>query len=62
MKKVYRVLRNLFGSKTSNDSYRIWAKTEYGSDWQYAYEYMITHNGKAPPKTHLTNQNLEGWI
>jgi hypothetical protein len=25
-----------------------WAKTEYGKDWQYAYQYMITHKGQAP--------------
>jgi len=25
-----------------------WAKTEHGRDWQYAYQYMITHNGKSP--------------
>jgi len=62
MKKVNKVLRYLFGSKTSNHHYRVWAKTEYGSDWRYAYEYMITHDGKAPPRTHLTNQNLEGWV
>ena len=28
--------------------YYICAKTEYGSDWQYAYNHMIAHNGKAP--------------
>ncbi len=22
---------------------RIWAKTEYGKDWQYAYDYIKTH-------------------
>ena len=26
----------------------IWAKTEYGKDWQYAYQYMINNNGKSP--------------
>jgi len=25
-----------------------WAKTEYGKDWQYAYQYMVANNGKAP--------------
>jgi hypothetical protein len=25
-----------------------YAKTEYGSDWQYAYNYMLEHKGSAP--------------
>jgi len=25
-----------------------YAKTEYGKDWQYAYQYMITHKGQGP--------------
>ena len=25
-----------------------YAKTEYGRDWQYAYQYMLTHNGRGP--------------
>ena len=25
-----------------------YAKTEYGRDWQYAYQYMITHKGQGP--------------
>ena len=24
------------------------AKTEYGKDWQYAYSYMLSHNGAGP--------------
>ena len=24
------------------------AKTEYGKDWRYAYQYMLDHAGKAP--------------
>ena len=51
MKNVYKVLRFLFGSginSSKHESYRIWAKTEYGNDWQYAYHYMITHNGQGP--------------
>ena len=23
-----------------------YAKTEYGKDWQYAYPFMLTHNGQ----------------
>ena len=25
-----------------------YAKTEYGSDWQYAYAYMLSHGGRGP--------------
>ena len=41
MKKVNKVLRYLFGSKTFNHDYQVWAKTEYGNDWQYAYYFIL---------------------
>ena len=25
-----------------------WAQTEYKKDWQYAYRFMLDHNGRAP--------------
>jgi len=25
-----------------------YAKTEYGNDWQYAYQYMLSHKGQGP--------------
>jgi len=25
-----------------------WAKTEYGNDWQYAYNFMLHNNGRSP--------------
>ena len=25
-----------------------YAKTEYGKDWQFAYQYMLEHSGSAP--------------
>ena len=25
-----------------------YAKTEYKDDWQYAYHYMLNHNGQGP--------------
>ena len=25
-----------------------YAKTEYGKDWQYAHQYMLTHKGRGP--------------
>ena len=28
--------------------YLTYAKTEFGSDWRYAYNYMMAHDGKAP--------------
>ncbi len=33
-----------------------WAKTEYKNDWQYAYQFMLDHNGRAP-----THSELNGW-
>lgn len=41
----------------STKSYRsellTWAKTEYSNDWEFAYNYMLTHNGRAPTTTEL---------
>ena len=35
-----------------SDSYRsqlrTWAKNEYKKDWQFAYQFMIENNGRAP--------------
>lgn len=68
------VLRVLFGSKPSsrNDSYLVWAKTEYQNDWQFAYYHMLANNGAAPTRKDLhpwndgrttrTNINLTGWV
>ena len=25
-----------------------WAQTEYKKDWRFAYNFMLTHNGRAP--------------
>jgi hypothetical protein len=37
------------GKRTPNDRDMLtWAKTEFGRDWQFAYNHMITHNGEAP--------------
>ena len=70
MKKVFKVLRELFGSKPSfkNDSYLVWAKTEYKKDWQFAYQYMLDNDGAAPtvrvlnPWNNGANRNLQGWV
>jgi len=34
--------------KSSRNELLTWAKTEYGNDWQFAYNFMLTHNGRAP--------------
>ena len=74
MKKVFKGLRTLFGSNTSskNDSYLTWARTEYKSDWQFAYQHMLENNGAAPTRKDLhpwndgtkfkPNTNLTGWV
>jgi len=66
MKNVYKVLRFLFGSGNSskNESYRVWAKTEYGNDWRFAYQHLLDHEGQPPKRQdhHNTNDNLKGWV
>ena len=60
MEKVTKVLRQLFGSKTSKDhGYLLWAKTEYGSDWRFAYDHMVRTGGQTPQEQ---NNNLKGWV
>ena len=49
--KLLKSLVSMFGRTHSPEWDRdmlIWAKTEYGKDWQYAYQYMINNNGKSP--------------
>jgi hypothetical protein len=65
MKKVFKVLRDLFGSKPSrSNDYLVWAKTEYGKDWQFAYQHMLDNRGAAPKRKdfHNQNDNLKGWV
>ena len=53
MRNVTRVLRKIFGSGSNTNrvqSFLIWAKTEYGKDWQYAYRHLLDHDG-IPPKS-----------
>ena len=48
---LFNGLVSLFGSRsrsTFEKDMLTYAKTEYGSDWQYAYQYMLTHNGRGP--------------
>ena len=45
---MLKFLSSLFGSRAKLDNdYRIYAKTEYGSDWQYAYD-QLRRTGTAP--------------
>jgi hypothetical protein len=30
-----------------------WAKTEYGNDWEYAYQFMLKNEGQAPTHAQL---------
>ena len=45
-----------------NGSYRnqllTWAKTEYKKDWQFAYQFMLDHNGKAPTRSEINGVTL----
>ena len=47
---LFTGLVNIFTkSKTRQESNMMtWAKTEYGNDWQFAYQYMLDHSGSAP--------------
>jgi hypothetical protein len=47
-KKLYSSLVSMFErKKLSRDDMLTWAKTEYGRDWQYAYDY-IKRTGHGP--------------
>ena len=47
--RFFTALESLRGPRKGGRSDLLqWAKTEYGNDWQYAYHYMITHNGQGP--------------
>ena len=65
MKKVSSVLRKIFGFSSSKDNdFLVWAKTEYGKDWRFAYEHMLDNNGQPPQNAtkHLPTANLKGWV
>ena len=48
--KLFSSLRVVFGSRDNdyNKDLLTWAKTEYGKDWRYAYEYAKKNNGQGP--------------
>jgi hypothetical protein len=65
----YKMTLNFFGSlakllggrrqsATCRNDLMTWAKTEYPKDWEFAYHYMITHDGKSPSHTHVTGVTL----
>lgn len=41
---------NVFGQSANKFDREMltYAKTEYGKDWRYAYQYMLTHDGHGP--------------
>ena len=41
-------MKGLFVKKTSDSDLKRWAQTEYGNDWQAAYQQMKTNPGKIP--------------
>jgi len=49
-KKLFNSLVSMFGRsyKSSENELLVWAKTEYGNDWRYAYQHMLENKGKAP--------------
>ena len=42
----------LFNGRRNSVAYKrdlmSYAKIEYSNDWQYAYQYMLTHDGRGP--------------
>lgn len=53
----FNALSRLFNGSRRNVAYNnnlmTYAKTEYGTDWQYAYNYMLDHDGTAPKGNHI---------
>lgn len=54
----------IFGGSPRSVAYEknlmTFAKTEYGKDWQFAYNFMLENDGRAP--SYKENKNLKGWI
>tara|TARA_A100001011_G_scaffold239234_1_gene247207 strand:- start:715 stop:942 length:228 start_codon:yes stop_codon:yes gene_type:complete len=45
-------ISDVFVTKSSSDAdLLLWAKTEYGNDWQYAFQWMKENPGTVPFKT-----------
>lgn len=49
MKSIMNGLVSMFGRNSRWEKDMLtWAQTEYKKDWQYAYNYMLKHKGRAP--------------
>lgn len=51
VERLFTGLVSLLGNQspgTFEKEMLTYAKTEYGKEWRYAYEYMLTHKGKGP--------------
>ena len=50
--QLFNALVSLHGSPLPTRKFEkemlTYAKTEYGKDWQYAYQYMLSHKGHGP--------------
>ena len=48
MSWMTHVITTRNSSKVGRAELKRWAQTEYGKDWFFAYNYMLSHNGRAP--------------
>lgn len=52
VERLFTGLVSLLGNPSPSKAFEkemlTYAKTEYGKDWQYAYQYMLTHDGRGP--------------
>jgi len=51
MKRIIDSLVSMFGRqgyKAYQRDMLTYAKTEYANDWEFAYHYMLNHNGRGP--------------
>lgn len=49
MGKILRMIVSQFGRTSSFERDMLtYAKTEYKDDWQFAYYYMLNHEGRGP--------------
>ena len=52
VERLFDGLVSLLGQRGVKNAFEkemlTYAKTEYGKDWQYAYQYMLSHKGQGP--------------
>jgi hypothetical protein len=46
--KLFDGLRVVLAKTTQRDDLLLYAQTEYGADWRYAYNYMLNNSGQGP--------------